>query len=136
VCIPVVSACLGKSNCTSVVPACKLVNVCVSVLFLHVLVHLCVCLCVNCVSIVKPRTSICHNNDGTCTHFFRVCGGWGSQTIGPMDIWSHAIFARLDVWSHLVLPDWTFGPIQFLTRRTISPSCDYIFVKLLYYLFI
>jgi len=39
-----------------------------------------------------------------------------SQTIGPMVILSHA---RLDVWSHLVLPDWTFGPIQFLTKRNV-----------------
>jgi len=30
-------------------------------------------------------------------------------------------FARLDNWSHPVLPDWTIGPIPFLTGWTIGP---------------
>ena len=82
----------------------------------------------------------------TCTIIFANVK-FGSQTIGPMDIWSHAIFARLDIWSHaifarldiwshLVLPDWTFGPIRFLTRRTIGPITFHpISVYILIYLF-
>ena len=43
----------------------------------------------------------------------------GTAIVGQLIPWTidpMPFLTWVDIWSHIVLPDWTFGPILFLTK--------------------